>query len=263
MLQWLWVLSGMLMLFSLSLVLAFVIPGVNPAVRSAYLYTIMAGTQIVSTLYLLLNPSILFGMPRLEKMVGRLRLFRDDLWLDRPKNIAPEISSPIGIPFFSGPEQNPERTFSWESETHAESGQLPETAPSSVEEKESKPIPQRQYDDYIKLLKGFMEEKKPFLRKRYAINDLAKDLKIPQHHISYLLNNVFQIRYNDYINQFRIGYLKDRLAKGDLGHLTLEGLALEAGFSSRITFIRVVQKLTGMKPSEYFKLPLDETETVV
>jgi AraC-like DNA-binding protein len=36
----------------------------------------------------------------------------------------------------------------------------------------------------------------------------------------------------------------------------MEGLALEAGFNSRITFIRVVKKHTGMNPSEYYKVDL-------
>jgi AraC-like DNA-binding protein len=33
---------------------------------------------------------------------------------------------------------------------------------------------------------------------------------------------------------------------------TLEGLALEAGFGNRTTFIRAVKKLTGENPSIYF-----------
>ena len=33
--------------------------------------------------------------------------------------------------------------------------------------------------------------------------------------------------------------------------LTLEGLALEAGFSNRTTFFRAFTKLTGCTPSEY------------
>jgi len=139
--------------------------------------------------------------------------------------------------------------------------ELSESLPLAMdeEEKEMKRLPQEQYDDFIKQMTRLMEEQKPFLRKRYSINELAHDVKVPRHHISYLLNNIFQIRYTDYINQFRIKYIKDRLVNEDLGHMTLEGLALEAGFSSRITFFRVVQKQTGMNPSEYFKLDLSET----
>jgi AraC-like DNA-binding protein len=129
----------------------------------------------------------------------------------------------------------------------------PEPITPNEEIAEVKRISLIQYNEYIQLLAQLMEDKKPFLQKRYSISNLAADVKIPQHHISYLLNNIYQIRFNEYINQFRIQYIRDRLAHEDLSHLTLEGLALEAGFSSRITFIRVVQKIKGMNPSEYFK----------
>jgi len=261
MIQWLWVLSCMLMLFSLSLVMAFIAPEQgNPIVRSALLYTILAATQIVSGLYLLLNPSLLFGMPKLEKMVGKLKLMREGVHEDEPypvlvKPLFRKETNEMGTPFH---EQLPTSPVEMENPLK----EFSEPLPFQTEEEgtEIKRLPQEKYDDFIKQMNGLMEDKKPFLRKRYSISDLAHDVKVPQHHISYLLNSIFQIRFNDYINQYRIRYLKDRLAKEDLSHMTLEGLALEAGFSSRNTFIRVVQKQTGMNPSEYFKLNNAEVE---
>jgi AraC-like DNA-binding protein len=261
MIQWLWVLSSMLMLFSLSLVMAFIAPGLgNPIIKSALLYTILAATQIVSGLYLLLNPSLLFGMPKLEKMVGRLKLMHEGVHADEPY---PVLVKPLFRKETNGREtpfhaQNPAPPVEMETPMK----EISESLPFQTEEEgtEIKRLPQEKYDDFLKQMNGLMEDKKPFLRKRYSISDLAHDVKVPQHHISYLLNSIFQIRFNDYINQYRIKYLKDRLAKEDLGHMTLEGLALEAGFSSRITFIRVVQKQTGMNPSEYFKLNNAEVE---
>lgn len=259
MIQWLWVLSCMLMLFSLALVMAFIAPGQGSAiVRSALLYTILAATQIVSGLYLLLNPSLLFGMPKLEKMVGRLKLTREEVHEDEP---CPVLARPLFNIETNGMEtpfhaHRPSSPVEMETPVKDFSESLP--FQTEEEELEMKRLPQEQYDDFIKQMTRLMEEQKPFLRKRYSINELAHDVKVPRHHISYLLNNIFQIRYTDYINQFRIKYLKDRLVNEDLGHMTLEGLALEAGFSSRITFIRVVQRQTGMNPSEYFKLDLSE-----
>jgi AraC-like DNA-binding protein len=259
MIQWLWVLSSMMMLFSLALVMAFIAPGQgNPIVRSALLYSILAATQIVSGLYLLLNPSLLFGMPKLEKMVSRLKLMREGVLEDEPY---PVLAKPLfnietnGIetPFHS---QRPSSPVELETPGKDLSESL--SFQPEEEETELKRLPLEQYDDFIKQMNEMMEDKKPFLRKRYSISELAHDVNVPRHHISYLLNNIFQIRYNDYINQFRIRYLKDRLAHENLGHMTMEGLALEAGFSSRITFIRVVQKQTGMNPSEFFKLDLTE-----
>jgi AraC-like DNA-binding protein len=253
MVQWLWVLSGMILVLSMSFVLTFSSDSNSREGKAAFLYILLAGTQIVSGLYLLLNPSILFGMPRLEKMVARLYLLRSEMLFDpikpdrevttHQKEVVSALSDKMDI--LSG-----SRT---EGKADIVESNEPEPITPNEEIAEVKRISLIQYNEYIQLLAQLMEDKKPFLQKRYSISNLAADVKIPQHHISYLLNNIYQIRFNEYINQFRIQYIRDRLAHEDLSHLTLEGLALEAGFSSRITFIRVVQKIKGMNPSEYFK----------
>jgi AraC-like DNA-binding protein len=98
-----------------------------------------------------------------------------------------------------------------------------------------------------------MDEKKPYLEARYSISRLAIDLQIPKHHLTHLLNQVMHTRFTDYINQYRINHLQKEIAKGALEQHTLEALALEAGFNSRITFIRAVQRATGQNPSSFFK----------
>jgi AraC-like DNA-binding protein len=238
MMKWLWVHTLMLFGLSLSLVVTIAFPGSGSAAfRSAILYIMMAGTQIVSSLYLLLNPVILFGMPRLEKLVGRWQQQRNDLLLDARRA---EIREPAPQLITQQP--------------------APPKVTATEKKDAAKQATNRNYEDYVLLLQTLMEEKKPFLRKRYSLNDLASDLKVPQHHLSYLLNNTFQLRFSDYINQLRLQYIRQRLTNEDLSHMTLEGLALEAGFSSRITFIRVVQKHTGMNPSDYFKMRFVEEE---
>jgi AraC-like DNA-binding protein len=196
-------------------------------------------------------------MPRLEKMIRRL----GEIYLEtNPQTEGQkEILQPEQETVFSVVNPVPEPL---------EPAMLDAVVEKAISREEPKkeernPLESKNFDSYIQLLNVVMKEKKPFLQKRYALNDLASDLKVPQHHLSYLLNNIFQVRFNDYINQLRIQYLEERLASEDLSHMTMEGLALEAGFSSRITFIRVVQKQTGQNPSTYFKLRIrDETAEV-
>ena len=260
MVQWLWVFVTMILMLSVAFILAFTIPGIDMATKSFLLYFIMTGTQIVSGIYLLFNPSILFGMPKLEKMVAKLRHFNNE--------IPNEQTSSRNKATINNDESGAALTHNLQAGTSNVdvSDMVPansmESHPATmnVENIHLHRIPQVQYDKYIHLLTRLMEEKKPFLRKRYSISNLSNDAKIPQHHVSYLLNNIFQIRFNEYINQFRIKYIKDRMANEDIGHLTMEGLALEAGFNSRITFIRVVKKHTGMNPSEYYKVDLFEND---
>ncbi len=127
--------------------------------------------------------------------------------------------------------------------------------PNLVIEKKEKPAIQdhpADFDKYIEMLNQYAETKTSFLQVSFSIRDLSLELNIPQHHLSYVLNRIYHMRFNDYINKLRILYLEKHISLEKLKNTTLEGLALEAGFGNRTTFIRAVKKLTGENPSDYF-----------
>jgi AraC-like DNA-binding protein len=127
--------------------------------------------------------------------------------------------------------------------------------PTIVIEKKEEPVIQNHpndYDKYIEILQEYAENQTSFLQSGFSIRDLSIELNIPQHHLSYVLNRIFHIRFNDYINKLRIQYIKKNVSPEKMQLTTLEGLALEAGFGNRTTFIRAVKKLTGENPSIYF-----------
>nr|WP_255484542.1 helix-turn-helix domain-containing protein [Pedobacter sp. AK017] len=99
-----------------------------------------------------------------------------------------------------------------------------------------------------------MQKEAPFRQQGFVINELALALKMPLHHLSYVLNNHYKQRFTDFINSFRIDYVKMRMESGDWRSLTLEGLAKESGFSSRSTFSVSFKKFTGVTPSQYLQL---------
>lgn len=108
------------------------------------------------------------------------------------------------------------------------------------------------FNKYIEILNHYAETKTSFLQVSFSIRDLSLELNIPQHHLSYVLNRIYHMRFNDYINKLRILYLKKHVSFEKMQTTTLEGLALEAGFGNRTTFIRAVKKHTGENPSDYF-----------
>ena len=101
-------------------------------------------------------------------------------------------------------------------------------------------------------LEEFMQTHKPYLKQRYSAADLARDLGVPRHHLGYLFSEVYKVRFNDFINEWRIRHLEDRY-KTEGGQLTLEALALDSGFSNRETFIRSFKRIKGKTPTDYFK----------
>ena len=136
--------------------------------------------------------------------------------------------------------------------------------PNIVVEKKEENIVQNHpsdYDKYVEVLQHYADNKTSFLQSGFTIRDLSIELNIPQHHLSYVLNRIFHLRFNDYINKLRVLYLKNNVSRDKMQTTTLEGLALEAGFGNRTTFIRAVKKLTGENPSIYFNTPDELNES--
>lgn len=71
--------------------------------------------------------------------------------------------------------------------------------------------------------------------------------------LSKAINQGFGKNFNDFVNEYRISEVKDRLGKSDLDRMTLLGIALDSGFNSKATFNRAFKKYTGMTPNQYVK----------
>jgi AraC-like DNA-binding protein len=104
---------------------------------------------------------------------------------------------------------------------------------------------------YKPLLESYMQSNKPFLKQGYSINALSNETGIPQHHLSSMINRVYEMRFNEYLNRLRIDYISENFKNPEWEKLTLEGIAKQAGFTSRTTFFNTIKKITGLSPSEY------------
>jgi AraC-like DNA-binding protein len=109
----------------------------------------------------------------------------------------------------------------------------------------------KQKEKYLQILDELFTQQKPFLKKGFTIKDLSQLTSIPTHHLSHLINNKFNLPFQDFINLKRIEYMKTNIASAEWEKLSLEGIAWEVGFNSRTTFFRSFVKLTGISPSEY------------
>lgn len=128
--------------------------------------------------------------------------------------------------------------------------ELKEDVESEPETKEL--IPQSQALEYAQLMLTKLKKDKGYLKLDYQISDLSKETAIPVYLCSFVLNNVMEKNFRDWINEFRINcfielYLVDKDKK------TIEAMAQESGFKNTATFYNAFKKLTGFSPSQYFK----------
>lgn len=99
----------------------------------------------------------------------------------------------------------------------------------------------------------FMENKKGYEDPMLTVTDLSRAINIHPKKISFVINKSFGKNFNDYVNGFRVQAVIDRIGLGKHDTQTLMGLAYDAGFNSKSTFLRAFKKETGLNPSEFVR----------
>ncbi|MNK67267.1 DNA-binding transcriptional regulator ChbR [compost metagenome] len=112
----------------------------------------------------------------------------------------------------------------------------------------------KELETWEQKLRGHMDTHQSFRNKEIRLQSLAKEIGLSSHKLSIVLNSYINKTFIDYINQYRINWIKDSLRNPEIvQNFTLEALAYSAGFSSRSAFYNAFKKLVGMSPAEYAK----------
>lgn len=104
-------------------------------------------------------------------------------------------------------------------------------------------------DQYIIELENAMQNDKLYLDPLINMEKLAKRINISKNHISQIINDKFGIKYNDYINKYRIEEAQLLIKQNQFSNL-LE-VAYEVGFNSKSTFNTAFKKITGLTPTQF------------
>ena len=112
---------------------------------------------------------------------------------------------------------------------------------------------------YAQRLQTAMQQDQLYLNATLSLNALAKHLDIPSKHISHTLNQYLGKNLNDFVNEFRVNEVKQKLIDPQFAHLTILGIAFEAGFNSKASFQRTFKKVVQCSPSEYKKQQVEHT----
>lgn len=99
----------------------------------------------------------------------------------------------------------------------------------------------------------FVVNEKGFEDPELSLTQVAKQLKTNPSIISKVVNQGFQLNFNDFINFFRIEAVKQKLNAGDQKTQTLLGIAFDCGFNSKATFNRAFKKVAGVSPKEWLE----------
>jgi predicted permease len=84
-----------------------------------------------------------------------------------------------------------------------------------------------------------------------SLSSLAEKLDLTTHELSRIINTVLKKSFNDFINEYRVQDAIQKMRDPSYAHLTLLGIAFEAGFNSQSSFNRIFKQITGKSPVEY------------
>jgi AraC-like DNA-binding protein len=96
-----------------------------------------------------------------------------------------------------------------------------------------------------------MATERPFLEPELTLPQLADRLSISPHRLSQVINRKMNRSFFVLINEYRVQEAKRLLISPQHDHLSILGIALDAGFNSKTTFNTAFVKYTGTTPSKF------------
>ncbi len=100
---------------------------------------------------------------------------------------------------------------------------------------------------------NFFNDHKPFLNASLDVYTLANMMELPCRELSFILNHCFEQNFNDFVNQYRIHYINQKIQEGFLERYKIKTLYLQAGFISKSTFNIAFKKVNKCTPTKYIE----------
>jgi len=114
-----------------------------------------------------------------------------------------------------------------------------------------KPLPLTESRQKGAWLKKAMEAGFFYRDTELSLSALADRLGIHTHELSRIINNGLKKSFNDFVNEYRVRDVAQKMQDPAYDHITLLGIAYEAGFNSQSSFTRIFKQVTGKSPLEY------------
>lgn len=109
------------------------------------------------------------------------------------------------------------------------------------------------FDLWKEKIEALMLVDKMYENPALVISDLSNKLSTHSKKISQVINQGFNMNFNDFVNHYRISAVKQKIEEGEHTIQTLLSLAFECGFNSKSTFNRAFKRSTSLSPKEYIE----------
>lgn len=100
-------------------------------------------------------------------------------------------------------------------------------------------------------LQKVMDEKELFRNPNLKVGDLAREINVPSHQLSRILNDSLQKNFTLFVNEYRVNAACKMLLYQT--NFTIEAIGDEVGFNSKSTFFAAFKKIKGLTPNAYLR----------
>ena len=112
------------------------------------------------------------------------------------------------------------------------------------------PIKNTSKAEYLSQLKRALDEQEVYLDPLLSLEKLSKQINVPKHCLSQIINDNYSLNFNELINKYRIIKVTEKLKNDPKGDAIIS-IAYEVGFNAKSTFNTAFKKFTKMTPSQY------------
>lgn len=120
-----------------------------------------------------------------------------------------------------------------------------------IPESSTKPIPPGESEKVISNLCALMNEEKIYRNPELNLRSLSKAANISERLISETINNVLHKNFHQFVNEYRVVEIQEKLKNPKYSNLKILSLALDSGFNSKATFNRIFKEHTGLTPKQF------------
>lgn len=106
---------------------------------------------------------------------------------------------------------------------------------------------------YRAKLLAYLEGHEPYLDPALTLRALAEQLDIHSNKLSWLINEMHEQNFNQFINKYRIEHFKKLAIDPENAQFSILGLAYDSGFNSKTVFNTYFKKSTGMSPKAWIE----------
>ena len=108
-----------------------------------------------------------------------------------------------------------------------------------------------QKNAYLEKLKQHFAQNTPYLQHDLTLREAAEQIDIPYRYLSQVINEKLGQNFMDFVNSYRIEAAKKMLHDPASSHISIDGIAADAGFKSRSAFYSAFKKSTGLSPGAF------------